>query len=257
MPRLGRRPGNHDTKADILQAARACFDERGYDGTSLREIARRAGVDAALIHHYFGSKATLFADLMEIPGDPRQVAEEAAAAVDGSAADNGAAIVEGFLGLWERRGPDAPPPTHAFRATVEATLASPEAIENVKQFLADRVWSTIEPVPGDDERATRLRRALIASTLVGLGWVRYIIELDELAAADPDELAAIVGLTIDRYAAGPLTTAGPIPVRSQHWLKPSATTAKSPSKAKPTKALKPSAKALKRAAKASPKQPRK
>jgi hypothetical protein len=97
------------------------------------------------------------------------------------------------------------------------------------------VWSTITPLPGEDERETRLRRALISSTLVGLGWVRYVIELDELAAADPEELAAIVGLTIDRYAAGPLTTAGPLPVRSQQWLKPLATTAKSTSKAKQAK----------------------
>lgn len=58
---LGRRPADSGTRETILAAARSTFAESGYDGASLRAIARRAGVDAALPHHCFGSKEGLFA----------------------------------------------------------------------------------------------------------------------------------------------------------------------------------------------------
>jgi AcrR family transcriptional regulator len=57
---LGRRPGNNPTRETILDAAEETFAKSGYAGTSLREIADRAGVNQALLHHYFGSKDGLF-----------------------------------------------------------------------------------------------------------------------------------------------------------------------------------------------------
>lgn len=50
--RRGPRAGE-DTRAAILAAARAEFARVGYDATSLRGVARLAGVDPALVHHYF------------------------------------------------------------------------------------------------------------------------------------------------------------------------------------------------------------
>jgi AcrR family transcriptional regulator len=69
----GRRPGNVSARDDIIRAARETFAEQGYDGTSLRAVARAARVDAALIHHYFEGKAGLFMAAMALPFDPRQV----------------------------------------------------------------------------------------------------------------------------------------------------------------------------------------
>jgi AcrR family transcriptional regulator len=60
LRQLGRRPGNNPTRDTILDAAEETFARSGYAGTSLREIADRAGVNQALLHHYFGSKDGLF-----------------------------------------------------------------------------------------------------------------------------------------------------------------------------------------------------
>ena len=71
--RRGRRPGSPDTRAAILAEARTLFAAQGYAGTSVRAVAAAAGVDAALVHHYFGSKDDLFLAALELPLDPREV----------------------------------------------------------------------------------------------------------------------------------------------------------------------------------------
>ena len=71
--RPGRPRGNSDTRARILSSARALFAANGVGNTSIRAIAADAGVDSALIHHYFGTKAQLFAAAIEIPVDPNLV----------------------------------------------------------------------------------------------------------------------------------------------------------------------------------------
>jgi len=49
----------------ILRAARRTFAKRGYDATSVREVARELGIDAALIAHHFGAKETLWLAVVE------------------------------------------------------------------------------------------------------------------------------------------------------------------------------------------------
>ena len=89
----GRRPGSPDTRAAILEAARARFAEGGFRATTIRAVAADAGVDAALVHHYFGTKDDLFVAAMELPVDPRQLlAPVLAGGVDGAA--------ERFLGVF-------------------------------------------------------------------------------------------------------------------------------------------------------------
>ena len=46
------------------------FAEKGYDGASVRGIARAADVDPALVHHYFGTKEQVFVAAMELPFEP-------------------------------------------------------------------------------------------------------------------------------------------------------------------------------------------
>ncbi len=69
----GRRPGAPDTRAEVLAAARASFAEKGFRGTTIRAVAAAAGVDPALVHHYFGTKDDLFVAALEIPVDPREI----------------------------------------------------------------------------------------------------------------------------------------------------------------------------------------
>lgn len=65
--RRGRPKGESGSRARILDAAEHEFGEHGYDGATIRAIATRAGVDSALVHHYFGAKADLFAEVIGIP----------------------------------------------------------------------------------------------------------------------------------------------------------------------------------------------
>ncbi|HXU98073.1 MAG TPA: TetR/AcrR family transcriptional regulator, partial [Jiangellaceae bacterium] len=74
--RAGRRPGGPDTRGEILAAARVEFSDRAFDGASIRAIAARAGVDPALVHHYFGTKEPLFLAAMDIPFVPSELAAQ-------------------------------------------------------------------------------------------------------------------------------------------------------------------------------------
>jgi AcrR family transcriptional regulator len=64
-----------DTRSVLLQAAVVCFADHGFEGTSIRMIAQRAGRPLSLLSHHFGSKEGLylavFAHLLETSGLPR------------------------------------------------------------------------------------------------------------------------------------------------------------------------------------------
>src|ERR1700683_3508417 len=77
----GRRPGNADTRGEIVEAAKRVFAAKGYDGASLRAVApaARGGpalVPRALAPHYFDGKASLFVAAMALPFDPRTVQKQ-------------------------------------------------------------------------------------------------------------------------------------------------------------------------------------
>jgi AcrR family transcriptional regulator len=191
----GRRPGKRDTRADIVDAARAEFAETGYGATSLRAIARRAGVDPALVHHYFTDKVALFVAATHLPDDLRPVPPHGGGD-DGPA---GGAVVEGFLTMWDAAAADA---GTSFVAVAQAMTASPEAAGAMREFVAERVWSMV-PTPADESPEVRQRRlALVGSQLVGLAWARYILRVEPLASADRAEVARWVGPTITRYLTG-------------------------------------------------------
>jgi AcrR family transcriptional regulator len=189
----GRRPGNVDTRAEIVDAARAVFAEEGYARASLRAIARRAEVDPALIHHYFADKAALFAQTMALPIDPRQVKDEATA--EGF---SGERLIERFLAQWERGGAGA----SAFVTLAQAMVASPDVADSIREFVAERVG--LHGAPGDDEATMLRRRSLVASQLLGIAWTRYVMRMEPMASAPRVEVARWAGPTIDRYAQGPL-----------------------------------------------------
>src|SRR5262245_6863644 len=99
MPRrTGRRPGSPDTPQTILAAAREAFGERGFDGASIRAIATSAGVDPALVHHYFGTKEQLFLETVQMPIDPREFLPHVLA---GGRDEVGVRLVTTFLRVWD------------------------------------------------------------------------------------------------------------------------------------------------------------
>ena len=94
----GRRPGAPDTRAEVLDAARASFAEKGFRATTIRAVAASAGVDPALVHHYFGTKDNLFLAALEMPVDPRELlAPVVQLGPDGA----GERLLRTFLSVWD------------------------------------------------------------------------------------------------------------------------------------------------------------
>ena len=177
------------------------FTEKGYDQVSMRSIARRAGVDPALVHHYFADKSTLFVHSMRLPEDPRRVQTEALLDAAGEGrAFSGKRVVERFLAQWEPDGEGAG--STSFVTVAQAMSSSPVAARAMRDFLAERL--VLHGLPGESEEVAKRRRALVSSQLLGLGWARYVIRLEPLASASRAEVARWAGETIDRYARGRL-----------------------------------------------------
>jgi AcrR family transcriptional regulator len=185
-----------DTRQAIVEAARVDFADQGYDGTSLRGIARRAAVDPALVHHYFGGKAQLFAAVMDIPADPAALIS---AVVEGPRDQVGEALVRTFLAVW-----DSEDGRQRFQALMRAAVSHEAATRMLREFLTREVFGRVLralSADGDRPADLELRAGLAASQMVGLAMMRYIVEFPAVVDAGHDELAALVGPTIQRYLA--------------------------------------------------------
>lgn len=203
----GRRPGGEDTRAAILRAARAEFARQGFDATSVRGVARAAGVDPALVRHYFRSKADLLAASL-VPGgvDPAVVVGSVAA---GPPDAMGERLARAVLGVW-----DAPEGRARLRSVLSGTLsADPEARVFV-DYLRLRVFGGLAAALGVPDADARV--ALVASQVVGLLVVRVVIGLEPLASMSADAVAAHVGPTLQRYLTGPLAGASAPAQNSPH-----------------------------------------
>lgn len=183
----------------MLAAARAVFADRGFDGASIRAIAAEAGVDPALVHHYFGSKDQLFLAALQAPANPEEYLPEVLA---GSREELGANVVRMLLRVWD--GPAAP----GALALVRSAVSNEWTMRLLREFLVTRIMrrvvSTLDLSP--EERDAR--GALVASQLVGLVMSRYVLRIEPLASATPDFLVAAVGPTVQRYLTGPVRLPG-------------------------------------------------
>jgi AcrR family transcriptional regulator len=196
---VGRRPGQLDTRNDIIQAAKAEFATHGYDRTSLRAVARAAGVDAALVHHYFDGKSDLFIAAMALPFDPRQVGHDAAT---GAAAPpfSGARVVEGFLTMWDL----AENTGSSFASCMGAMAASPEVGDAMREFVRERVWDRLDSIAGEPPEDTMRRRAMVSSQLMGLAFARYLLRVPPISTATPAQIGEWIGPTLERYILDPI-----------------------------------------------------
>ncbi|MFC7528225.1 TetR family transcriptional regulator [Actinoplanes sp. GCM10030250] len=188
--RTGRRPGNPDTREAILLAARGAFAEKGYDGASIRAIATGAGVDPALVHHYFGTKEKLFLASVEAPFSPIDLIGEAA---DGDRAELGARLVRVFVRVWDG------PAGAAGVALLRSAVGSEWTTKLFREFILTQILRRAVPKLGLDAEEGRLRMTLAASQLVGLAMARYVIKVEPLASAPPEAIVAALGPTVQRY----------------------------------------------------------
>lgn len=197
-PRTGRRPGESTTREAILEAARRLFAERGYAGATMRAIAADAGVDAALVVHFFGSKAGLLAEAIEWPFDP---GVEMPKLLAGGRKQVGANLVRLFVASWDRDGDRNPVLTLMRAATIE-----PQAAEMLREFVRERLYPPLLERLGSDQ--PDLRADLAASQLIGLGIARHILKLEPVASAKQDDVVAWIGPTVQRYLTGKLNRVG-------------------------------------------------
>lgn len=190
-PNRGRRPGGPDTRGQILDAAREAFAEKGFGRTTIRGIAAEAGVDPALVHHYFGNKDDLFIAALQIRIDPRDIVPSVfAQGVEGAAER----LLKVFFSVWD--DPDARLPMVAL---VRTSLARESANNLLHEGMLRLVFAPlIEVLPDDAQR----RSQLVATQMIGLIIGRYVLCLEPLASMAPEEVIAWVAPTLQRYFDG-------------------------------------------------------
>ena len=191
--RPGRRPGNQDTRGAIVGAARRAFAARGFAGSSLRMIAADAGVDAALIHHYFDNKQQLFLATMALPAELPQLVERVAA---GGPVGLGDRMVRTVLELWDS---EAQP---MLVGALRTGLHDPEMARPVREFLTLEILGRLLRSARIDPDEAARRAGLVASQMLGLVVGRYLLRLPALADRPATELAAEIGPTLQRYFDG-------------------------------------------------------
>ncbi|MCU1518686.1 MAG: TetR family transcriptional regulator, partial [Pseudarthrobacter sp.] len=191
----GRRGGSTESREHILATARRLFAEHGFEGTSLRQIAREASVDPAMIHHFFKGKDELFALSVALPADPAQVLEGLDQHDPGHRAE---AIVRAVLRLWES------PAQHSLVAFIRGTIGSKAKTLLLREVVTRTIISRIMAgVPGPPEEVA-LRGSLVATQVVGVMLVRYVVKLEPLASASPEEVVRLVAPNVQRYLTGEL-----------------------------------------------------
>jgi AcrR family transcriptional regulator len=189
MSRTGRRPGTPDTRDAILTVARHRFATRGYDATSLRGIATEAGVDPALVIHYFGSKEGLFVAAAGLPAEFPGLLSGLGALPPGEFAQ---ALVRTYLGVV-----DSDPSRSAILALVRSAVSNETAATMLREFLTSALLTVIAGQDGRED--ARLRASLVAAQLIGIAMLRHVLRVEPLARATHDEIAALVTPAIEQY----------------------------------------------------------
>ncbi len=172
------------TRDRLIMAARKAFSARGFERTTVREIASDAGVSPALINRYFGGKEQLFAEAASIDlgfPDLTQVARD----------QLGVTLVAHFFHRWEGRQHD-----DLLRVLIRTAATNQEAAARIQNILAGQVGAMVERVAGPAR--ARERACLIATQILGLAYARYVLGISDEDVPQRTVLA-MVGGTIQRY----------------------------------------------------------
>jgi AcrR family transcriptional regulator len=189
--RPGRRPGPSSTRSEILVSARTLFASRGYHGTTVRDIAADAGVNAALVHHYFGSKEQVFVAAMNLPLNPADLISRLRDG--GPRAELGERVVRLFARTW--RDPATGQPLQALLRTAASTE---QGATMMRQFVEDVMLPRVSAELG----VSRVRAAGAFSQLIGFALAATILRTEPLASASEDEVVALLAPSVQRYLDG-------------------------------------------------------
>jgi AcrR family transcriptional regulator len=192
--RPGRPPGSSDTRDRILVSARELFARNGIRGTSIRAVAAMAGVDSALVHHYFGSKEKLFAAAVHIPIDPMDVIGPLREVpID----KLGYTLPSMLLPLWDSEVGTA------FIAGLRSILAGSE-VNLFRSFIQDVIAVEVGPRVDDPPGSGIIRIQFVASQLVGVVMARYVLKLEPFASLPAEQIARTIAPNLQRYLTGDL-----------------------------------------------------
>ena len=192
--RPGRPPGGSDTRERILASARELFARNGIDKTSIRAVAAAAGVDAALVHHYYGTKQQLFAAAIQLPIDPMVVLGPLRRApVD----ELGHTLPTLLLQLWDSEL------GAGLIATLRSLLGGAD-VSLVRSFFREVVVPEIAARADHPPGTGVIRAEFVATQLAGVAVARYIVELEPLASMPAEQVAAIIAPNLQRYLTGEL-----------------------------------------------------
>ncbi len=235
----GRRAGDSGTKETILVAARRRFADHGYDGATIRSIAADAGVDPALVHHFYGSKEQLFVAAMRLPVAPREILAVLEAGSRDAGVSTGEQLIRTALREWE---------DPAVRATLvgllRSALTSEQAARMLREFISEAIlgpaaravsageaggpagMAAAAGVAGAAEGArgdiadAEYRAGMVASQMLGLAVARFVLALGPVASASTDDLAATIGPTLQRYLTGEIRASGASPAGEDGGSRP-------------------------------------
>ncbi len=175
----------------LIEAARAVFAENGYERATVRSIAARAGVDAAMVNHWFGGKEGLFAQaVLKLPFEPEELL---AVLRDGPEEELGTRIARTFLTRWDGAGGET------FQALVRSIAGHNAASSVLREFFSQFFARLLDDLGVD---RPELRMALCASQLVGMGLIRYVAQFPPMMAAEVETLVTAVAPTLQRYLTG-------------------------------------------------------
>ena len=192
--RPGRPAGSSDTRDRILNSARELFARNGIGNTSIRAVAAAAGVDSALVHHYFGTKEKLFAAAVHIPIDPMDVIGPLR---EVPIEELGHSALSTLLALWDSEVGTA------FIATLRSILAGTEANlfrSFIEDVIAVEIGSRVDNPPGSGV----IRIQFVASQLVGVVMARYILELEPFKSLPAEQIVETIAPNLQRYLTGDL-----------------------------------------------------
>jgi AcrR family transcriptional regulator len=191
--RSGRRRGTTQTREAIALAAQTQFAELGYDRATFRSIATAAGVDPALVVHFFGSKEKLFREVMQLP-------PELAAVMAGLAqvprAEVGRLLAEALVALLEHPVAGLVPV-----ARIRSASQHPEAAELVRETVTRDLARLTAALDVDQ---SDVRAVLVGAHLVGIVLARYIVRVEPLASMPASRLVELLAPTFQRFLVEPL-----------------------------------------------------
>ncbi len=175
-PRGPRAEG--DSRAEILAAARTLFAAKGFRATTTREIAARAGVDPALIHHFFGTKADLFEATVQLP----RIAGEVGARLEAPSGDAAEGLARLYVEELFTRD------VETFAAMLRTAVSSPEDMPWLRQMMEDTMLAVATRLLRGEHVA--LRAELIGAQMIGILVLRHLVGVEPIASTSTDDLVA-------------------------------------------------------------------